>query len=86
MFPALKESEDERITEIKTFIAQCNGFNRTNREKVFEMLDALKDRYTWKPSDEQIKALERAMRYCPETETLKDAIYILEQLKKLREE
>ena len=52
--------------------------------ELIKRLQSLRERYTWKPSEEQIKALERAMRYCPETETLKDAIYILEQLKKLK--
>lgn len=41
--PAEWSEEDERkIIELKTFIAQCNGFNKKNRKKVFDMIDTLR--------------------------------------------
>ena len=52
--------EDERITEIKTFIAQCNGFNSANRHAVFRMLDALNPQKQWKPTEIQLECLKAA--------------------------
>ena len=49
------EEDKMKIVELKTFIAQCNGFNKANRQKAFNMIDAL--RPSWKPSKEQIEAL-----------------------------
>jgi len=53
VFPPKQEwsEEDERkIEELKTFISQSNGFNKENRKKAFDMIDALRSH--WKPSEE----------------------------------
>ena len=36
------EEYEKKISELKTFIAQCNGFNKANRQKAFNMIDALR--------------------------------------------
>lgn len=46
------EEDERKIIELKTFIAQCNGFNKENRKKAFDMIDALHPRSSWKPSEE----------------------------------
>ena len=56
--PAWSEEDEAKITKLKSFIAQCNGFNKENRNKAFELIDSIKPRYTWKPSEEQIEALD----------------------------
>ena len=51
-----EDEQDKRITELKTFLARCNGFNRSNREKAFKMIDSLRTKPHWKPSEEQLEA------------------------------
>lgn len=59
--PAGWSEEDERkIVELKTFIAQCNGFNKKNQKKAFDMIDAIRHQHLWKPSEGQIEALENS--------------------------
>lgn len=50
------EEDKKRVVELKTFIAQCNGFNKANRKKAFEMIDALYPQPTqeWSAEDEEI--------------------------------
>lgn len=56
--PAEWSEEDERrIVELKTFIAQCNGFNKENQKKAFDMIDAIRHQQRWKPSEVQMEAL-----------------------------
>lgn len=83
--PAEWSEEDERkIIELKTFIAQCNGFNKKNRKKVFDMIDTLRPQPHWKPSDEQMKALSTAYRLGKLGKTDMESLQSLyEQLKKL---
>ena len=49
------EEDKKRVVELKTFIAQCNGFNKANRQKAFEMIDALYPQPTqeWSEEDEK---------------------------------
>ena len=61
--PKLTKFEDA-IREIKTRIAQCNGFNRKNREEVFSLLDSLRPQSTWKPSEEQLDSLYDVLNPC----------------------
>lgn len=83
--PAEWSEEDKRkIVELKTFIAQCNGFNKENRKKAFDMIDAIRPQPHWKPSEEQMGALNYA--YC-ELFKRKDVGHnILGQLQKLIDE
>lgn len=52
------EESKNKIVELKTLIAKCNGFNKNNREKVFKMIDSLQPQSNWKPSKEQIDLFE----------------------------
>ena len=52
------EEEMRKIVELKYFITQCNGFNKENRKKAFDMIDSLRPRPHWKPSVEQMNALK----------------------------
>ena len=56
--PAWSEDYDGKISELKIFIAKCNGFNRKNREIVFSMIDSLKPQNRWSPSEKQMQALK----------------------------
>lgn len=62
IFPELKESEGERI--VKCLLnyfnhVRYNGIDLkgTDVDEVIAWLKSLKERYTWKPSDEQMAAL-----------------------------
>ena len=79
------EEDKRRIVELKTFIAQCNGFNKENRKKAFDMIDALRPQPHWKPSKEQIDALNSiiltgSFTYVGQTQNL---ISLKDELKKL---
>ena len=64
LFPELRENEDERIWEkLISYFSDIKGFSTleynygiTSKE-VANWLKSLKDRYAWKPSDEQMKFL-----------------------------
>ena len=75
--------EDERIAEIKTFIAQCNGFNSANRHAVFRMLDALNPQKKWKPTEMQLECLKAACDEHWEPDGLDPLYTLYEQLKAL---
>ena len=64
-----------------------NGRIGRNRE-LLTWLKSLKDRYTWKPSDEQIKSVKEAACYSSvfSEKTINNLISLSEQLKNLREE
>ena len=57
------EKDERKIVELKTFIAKCNGFNKENRKKAFDMIDALRPQPQWKPTEEQMEAFECAERW-----------------------
>ena len=80
--PAEWSEEDERKkVELKTFIAQCNGFNKENRKKAFDMIDAIHP--SWKPNKKQMGALSWMLENARgniDFDPLKD---LYEQLKKL---
>ena len=59
--PQTSHESNEMIDQIKTQIALCNGFNRENRDKIFALLDSLRPKKQWKPSDEQLEKLHYAM-------------------------
>lgn len=70
--PTLSEDDKNRVVELKTFIAKCNGFNKANRQKAFELIDALQPR--WKPTEEQMVAFGNAIEF------LKDNDYSVHEL------
>lgn len=50
------EEDEKKIVELKNFIAQCNGFNKENRKKAFDMIDALRyqPKQEWSEKDEDM--------------------------------
>ena len=81
IFPELAESEDEKmLKDTIRFCELCGNQVSAN------WLKSLKDRYTWKPSDEQMEALANALslaKNCGE-ESAFDLRTLYEQLKKLK--
>ena len=77
------EEEMRKIVELKYFITQCNGFNKENRKKAFDMIDAFRSRPHWKPSEEQMDALENAWLECDSKETSVVLSSLMSDLQKL---
>ena len=81
------EYNENIIVKIKTKIAQCNGFNKKNREEVFGLIDSLRPQKQWKPSNKQVYSLDRVLSFYGKGTAVYDSVKeLLEQLKKLREE
>ena len=90
LFPELRESEDEKL--VKNLISTLSNLYARNlieketKEKYTNLLKSLRPQNTWKPSDEQINALDFFIdcivpdEFNYKKQTLKD---LLEQLKKL---
>ena len=58
--PTVWSEEDEaKIVKLKSFIAQCKGFNKENRFIAFDLIDSIRPRHTWKPSREQMEYLHK---------------------------
>jgi len=79
-------SEEERmkIVELKTFIAKCNGFNKANQQKAFELIDELRPQPHWKPSEEHFQGLRRAITKAEKgSDAWNSLTDLYEQLKKL---
>ncbi len=91
--PAWSE-EDEK--GIQNTIALIEGVKNSNPKDEYcvencdyclHWLNSIEDRYTWKPSDEQIKALEAMLTVSPQSPAITSTlIELYRQLKKLREE
>ena len=78
-----KVSSLNTIREIKTRIAQCNGFNRKHREEVFSLLDSLRPQNRWKPTEKQIMALRWVLNHIPYDIHKEEISGLLEQIKGL---
>ena len=81
------ETEFNHVIKVLKSVAEeqeTKGYN--NLISSANWLKSLKDRYTWKPSDEQIKALKNAISIKP-FENPSDSLLwgLYEQLKKLKE-
>lgn len=48
--------EKDKITNLKTFIARCKGFNKENMQKAFDMIDSLKPQPKQELAIEQLAA------------------------------
>jgi hypothetical protein len=80
--------EDEKNYNTILKIIQNFDTSAQSANKLSNWLKSLKERYTWKPSDEQMEALSNALglaKSCGE-ESFYDLRALYEQLKKLREE
>jgi hypothetical protein len=88
------EEDETMITDLSvivhTYFSEISGIPfkyDLSEDKIRTWLKSLKDRYTWKPSEEQIKALAGALslaKNCGE-ENAFDLRTLYEQLKKLAE-
>ena len=70
-------------------INAANEYDYTakQKEELVNWLKSLKDRYTWKPSDEQMLAINTAINVCgKETINGKYLVALYKQLLKLKEE
>ena len=88
IFPALKESEDERMFKECSIAISASEMHTLDEKRKMEIwLKSLKNRYTWKPSDEQMKALydsiPEMVMVISEREMLLNSLY--KDLKKLCE-
>jgi hypothetical protein len=83
-----KPEEDEKILNL--IIARLHSHPNVEAEeygKDYHWLKSLKERYTWKPSNEQVLAINTAINVIGKgTINGKYLIELQEQLKKLREE
>lgn len=79
--------EDEKILDL--IIARLHSHPNVEAEeygKDYHWLKSLKDRYIWRPSDEQMEALDSATENCAYSEYQDCLRELIGQLKKLREE
>jgi len=89
--PAWSEEDENTIKVLMNIIRKSEMidsiiYTDSLKEKLYDWLKSLKQRYTWKPSDEQITVLELASKY-ERVFTLKQIdilIGLKEQLKKLK--
>ena len=80
--PAWSEKDKEYINDL---IAYFDGGSLQHvTSDVILWLKSLKDRYTWKPSDEQIEALESATENCAYSDYQDCLQELIGQLKKLK--
>ena len=91
--PAWSAKDEKMLKETLALIETVEDINKVKDGflDVKMWLKSLKDRYTWKPSDEQMKALNSAIHcYAGISPTNNREVYALkimeEQLKKLRED
>ena len=78
------EEDKKRVVELKTFIAKCNGFNKANQQKAFELIDELRPQPHWKPSEEHFQGLRRAITKAEKgSDAWNSLTDLYEQLKKL---
>ena len=83
--PAEWSEEDEvKINRIVACLENLNVADNDILLKDVDWLKSLKDRYTWKPSDEQMEALESATENCAYSEYQDCLRELIEQLNKLK--
>ena len=90
--PTWSKEDDVRL-QACIDVLQAKSINGKVDTIMTKWLKSLKERYTWKPSDEQMRALEHFVRsigesgYASSYDNNTKLLYsLLEQLKKLREE
>ena len=90
---------ESRLTDLLSYTREDSSLTKHRKNSIKEevvgyvnWLTSLKDRHTWKPSDEQMDALEHFVRsigesgYASPYDNAKSLYSLLEQLKKLRGE
>ena len=86
--PKQEWSEDDgnRINRLIAYFEDKESFTAEDDVVYANWLKSLKDRYTWKPSDEQMEALESAAENCAYSEYQDCLRELIGQLKELKEE
>ena len=80
---AWSEEDECYMGECIGAIATKDGWSFEEKRKTKHWLKALKDRYTWKPSDEQLNTLKQAINAFPYETDYLELLY--DDLKKLKE-
>ena len=80
--------EDEKQARQIERIVHNDGCSKKLQEQIANWFKTLKDRYTWKPSDEQVRAIDvvRGISSRYSNDTLKALESLYQDLKKLRDE
>ena len=75
------------VLDVQVCYDGATGKKMNPYQKEIDWLKSLKQRYTWKPSDEQMEALKNAIHLKPFENPSDNILWgLYEQLKKLREE
>lgn len=77
--------EDEKQARQIERIVHNDGCTQKLQKQIADWFKSIKERYTWKPSDEQIEELESATENCAYSEYQGCLRELIEQLKKLKE-
>lgn len=83
--PAWSEGDEVKINRIVACLENLDVADNDILLKDVDWLKSLKERYTWKPSDEQMEALESATENCAYSEYQDCLRELIFQLKKLKE-
>ena len=83
--PVWSEEDKEMFDYALDMIEWYDGKNKKRVRLVSNWLKSLKERYTWKPSELQIEALESATENCAYSEYQDCLRELIGQLKKLKE-
>ena len=78
------EEDENRINRLIAYFEDKESFTAEDDVVYANWLKSLKDKYTWKPSDEQMKALKEACDKSWEPDGLDPLYTLYEQLKKLK--
>lgn len=84
--PTEWSEEDEHCIELLLPIIDSSSLIPKNRKRCKEFLESLKERYTWKPSDEQMKQLGWVAEQNKNNIIGKELMSLYQDLKKLKEE
>lgn len=82
---AWSEDDNELIDSVIELI-DSGALDRSEKDYFIENLNSLKDRYTWKPSDEQMKQLGWVAKQNKDNMIGKELMSLYQDLKKLKDE
>lgn len=66
--PTWSEEDDSMFQSCIGAVATNDYYKGEEKEQIYDWLKSLKQRHTWKPTDEQMKALERCVDYLDESD------------------
>jgi hypothetical protein len=80
------KKDENKLNRIYEILPKCIDCHPIECKELQDWLKSLKERYTWKPSEEQIEALESVTENCAYSEYQDCLRELIGQLKKLRDE